>query len=327
LKAEMARKAVYSRSKGGGRGSSNLVIILILLSTLIFLGIVFSVTMAPYPEESGPGTNSLISEQQPPTFLSQKILEWLPSKSSSHHAMSEDVELIPDWKQEFFSPIDVDVSYASDPEVTMCKLNFKKYSESPHLYPMFRDLETASDCRGNNRRKEKVATLLREMKAQEGTPGGRFISPTAFVFHESRVGSTLVANTLASDPFSMVYSESAPAANALLHCSTCSLEKNVDIFRQVVTLMGRTPIHKKLFFKFQSITCTKMHIALQVSEPHSRAVTFTAPRLFSALILSLFLSRLWPHHDHSHLLYCRYHARRRFPTLRGCSCTACPCRP
>jgi hypothetical protein len=77
------------------------------------------------------------------------------------------------------------------------------------------------------------------------------------------VGSTLVANTLASDPFSMVFSESAPAANALLHCDSCTRERNVQLFRDVVTLMGRSPIHKRLFFKFQSITSTKMEIALE----------------------------------------------------------------
>ena len=260
----MARKGVYSRNPPRRNQASNVLMILILLSTLIFLGIVFSVIMAPHPEETGPSTNSLLSE--PPKFLSQKIMEW--SKGNGRHSSSsssEEIDLVPDWKQEFWSPIDVDLSYISDPEVTLCKLNFKKHSESPHLYPMFRDLETVSNCRGNNRKKEKVAVMLRELKAQAGTPGGRFIAPTAFVFHESRVGSTLVANSLASNPFSMVYSESAPAANALLHCSSCSLDQNVEVFQNVLTLMGRTPIHKKLFFKFQSITSTKMHIALQVS--------------------------------------------------------------
>lgn len=31
------------------------------------------------------------------------------------------------------------------------------------------------------------------------------IPPTAFIFHESRVGSTLVANMFASDPRSLVF--------------------------------------------------------------------------------------------------------------------------
>ena len=36
------------------------------------------------------------------------------------------------------------------------------------------------------------------------------VKPSGFVFHESRVGSTLVANMLAAVPTNIVYSESAP---------------------------------------------------------------------------------------------------------------------
>ena len=94
---------------------------------------------------------------------------------------------------------------------------------------------------------------------------GRVVPPSAFVFHESRVGSTLVANNLASSPYSLVFSESAPTANALLHCFACTRQQEVQLFRDIVTLMGRSPIHHHLFFKFQSITSTKMEIALEVS--------------------------------------------------------------
>ncbi len=93
---------------------------------------------------------------------------------------------------------------------------------------------------------------------------GRYIEPTGFVFHESRVGSTLVANNLASDPFSLVFSESSPTANALMHCIACTRQQEVQLFRNIVHLMGRSPFHKSLFFKFQSITSTKMEIALEV---------------------------------------------------------------
>jgi hypothetical protein len=138
---------------------------------------------------------------------------------------------------------------------------------------MFRDLEGMSTCYGGNKKKEKLSVLLKDIESKKGTPEGRVIQPTGFVFHESRVGSTLVANTLASDPWSMVFSESAPAANALLHCRTCSHEKAVKLFRDVVTLMGRSPFHERMFFKFQSITSTKMQIALEVSIRYSHAMS------------------------------------------------------
>eukprot|EP00596_Hydrurales_sp_CCMP1899_P003697 CAMPEP_0119045380 /NCGR_PEP_ID=MMETSP1177-20130426/39290_1 /TAXON_ID=2985 /ORGANISM="Ochromonas sp, Strain CCMP1899" /LENGTH=776 /DNA_ID=CAMNT_0007017035 /DNA_START=164 /DNA_END=2491 /DNA_ORIENTATION=+ len=233
--------------------SGNVILILAFMTTLVTVGIIFSVTMAP----NDGSLKSVMMEA--PKSLSQKILEWLPQGLSSHHS-PEELFLYPDYSQEFWSPIDVDVT--SDPMITMCKLNFKQYSETPHLYPMFRDLEGISGCRGQNKRRALLSVLMKEITDKKGTPEGNVITPTAFIFHESRVGSTLVANTLASDPFSMVYSESAPAANAILHCRTCTLERNVQIFRDVITLMGRSPVHKRVFFKFQSITSTKMHIAL-----------------------------------------------------------------
>lgn len=256
----MNRKGVHSRKAPGGR-SNSFVIILVMLSAMISVGILYSILMVPYSNLHNGVLNSNSAIANQPKSLSQKILDWLPRGLASHQSPDE-LDPYPDWDQEFWSPIDVDVT--SDPTITLCKLNFKKYSESPHTYPMFRDLESISNCRGSNKRRESLSTLMREIREKKGLPEGRIIAPTAFIFHESRVGSTLVANTLASDPFSMVYSESAPAANALLHCRTCTLERNIEIFRDVVTLMGRSPVHRHLFFKFQSITSTKMHVALQV---------------------------------------------------------------
>ena len=260
--------------------SSSLVLMIIVMSSLVITGVIFCATLAPTHESGshGPSTNSIIGADRSSRSLSQKLLDWLPS----HHLhpgreSEEDNEENnpPDWSQEFWSPIDVDVSY--DPMITLCKLNFRKYSENPHLYPMFRDLEGISSCSGSRKRKERLSVLMAEIKSQQGTPGGRVIEPSGFVFLESRVGSTLVANTLASDPWSMVFSESAPAANALLHCTTCDRKRSVQLFRDVVTLMGRSPFHKRLFFKFQSITSTKMEIALEAFPNVSWAFVYRQP--------------------------------------------------
>eukprot|EP01035_Chromulina_nebulosa_P026497 gene26497-34697_t len=109
------------------------------------------------------------------------------------------------------------------------------------------------------------------------TPRGRIVKPTGFVFHESRVGSTLVANSLASDPWSMVFSESAPTANALLHCNQCSKDIKIKIFRDVVTLMGNSPFHKRMFFKFQSIVTTEMEIVLEAFPDTPWAFVYRQP--------------------------------------------------
>jgi hypothetical protein len=257
----MIRRGATSRKGGGGFKNSSFILVLVLLSAMITVGILLSVVMAPYSEYQVGGLSKSSALIEQPRSLSQKILDWLPLGLANHQS-SDELYSLPDWKQEFWSPIDVDVT--SNPTITLCKLNFKQYSETPHLYPMFRDLQTISNCRGNNKRKESLSVLMKEISDKRGSSEGRIVAPTAFIFHESRVGSTLVANTLASDPFSMVYSESAPAANALLHCRTCTLERNIEIFRDVITLMGRSPVHKHLFLKFQSITSTKMNIALLV---------------------------------------------------------------
>lgn len=253
--------------KRSSKKSNAFFIILLAMCAMLFIGVAICIIMVPNHEQSGgPSVSSIFNRGiDYGESLSHKLLEWLPASHQIHLKSEGEVgtnNAQPDWNQEFWSPIDVDISLY-DTTVTLCKLNFHQYSESPHMYPMFRDLETISKCKGSNKRREKLSVLMTELKEKEGTPEGRFIPPTGFVFHESRVGSTLIANTLASDPWSMVYSESAPAANALLHCSACSRKRNVEIFRSIVTLMGRSPFHKRLFFKFQSITSTKMDIALE----------------------------------------------------------------
>jgi hypothetical protein len=67
----------------------------------------------------------------------------------------------------------------------------------------------------------------------------------------------------ASDEDSMVFSESAPPASALLHCKGCSHKRQIEYFRATVHLMCRSTYHKRCFFKFQSITVTMIHIALE----------------------------------------------------------------
>jgi hypothetical protein len=95
------------------------------------------------------------------------------------------------------------------------------------------------------------------------------MSPTGFIFHESRVGSTLVANALmAMDPAShRVYSESDPINSALNACqdttsSTCDMDIHVQLFRDVVYLMGRTssPKEKHMFFKVSSIGSKRIDV-------------------------------------------------------------------
>lgn len=251
--------------------------LLIALAVLAIIGVFLTAFLIPSDSSSGPSTNSVFTSSTNSHSLSQKILNWIPKQhvDSSMIINDNNMELPPWDSHEVWTPIDIDIQ--TDPIVILCKLNFKKYWDQPHSYPMFRDLEGASGCVSANRKRAKMSVLLKEIEDAKGTPEGRIVAPTGFVFHESRVGSTLIANFLASDPWALVFSESTPVANAILHCATCTKERQIELFRNVLTLMGRSPYHKRLFIKSQSITTTRISTALEAFPDTPWAFVFRQP--------------------------------------------------
>eukprot|EP01039_Chlorochromonas_danica_P004418 gene4418-4839_t len=253
------------------------------LCCMVLVGIIFAAYLSPGGLESGPSTSSSLVQSSSTPFASFSAAFSAEAKEQHWDAAATEVENadMPDWSAEFWTPIDVEVSSSSttssDPLVTLCRLNYRDHWAAPHNSPMFRDLVIISSCKGRNRKRERMSVLLEEVKRFAGAPEGRVVSPTAFIFHESRVGSTLVANLLATDPWSLVFSESTPIANAIMHCEYCSKETKVKLFRDVLTLMGRSPFHKRLFVKFQSITTTKIDIALEAFPNTPWAFLFRNP--------------------------------------------------
>lgn len=206
--------------------------------------------------------------------LSRKVLEWqhadnVLSTDTSGSADKTTIDPLDEERNEpqydtFWTPISLIYKRGGNAKVTLCKLNFKEYNNAPQQYPMFKDLVRMSKCNTNgNSKYADLKQLVDEIKNNEHIKTNRRIDPSGFVFHESRVGSTLVANNLASNPWAMVFSESDPPAHALTHCEGCSKEEQIELFRNIVYVMGKTPYHKHLFFKFQSITTTKMEIAME----------------------------------------------------------------
>lgn len=128
----------------------------------------------------------------------------------------------------FWTPIDVNFAHfgsrSTDPTIVLCQLDFRTYSASPHASPMFRDLVRRSNCGGARLRSAKLSELKSDPILQDYVNKvhiiaitncvcctllvviveylliyscqGYAIKPSGFVFHESRVGSTLVANAL-----------------------------------------------------------------------------------------------------------------------------------
>ncbi len=160
--------------------------------------------------------------------------------------------------EKFWTPIDLAPS-SKGSRVTLCQLKWQEYNQAPHRHAMFKDLIALSSCSGSNR---KVA-YLDDLIAENAAKGANIVPLTGVIFHESRVGSTLIANLFGTDPFSMVFAESPMIANALMHCAGCSRQEQIKIIRNIVAVIGASPCHNKLFFKSQSITSTKMALFLE----------------------------------------------------------------
>ena len=150
-----------------------------------------------------------------------------------------------------------------------CAINFSTQKESPSDVPMFRDVVKASPgCgEGTNIRVDlrESVELTRDFDVDNAdiNPLPAILDLRGVVFHESRCGSTLAANSMmALNPQKhRVYSESSPPLQAMKACGEgyhklCSVEAAANLLKDVIYIMGRSndPREENLFFKFQSIT-------------------------------------------------------------------------
>eukprot|EP01082_Thalassiosira_pseudonana_P001081 g1606.t1 g1606 contig10:2426079-2427566(+) len=156
-----------------------------------------------------------------------------------------------------------------------CTLNFAAQKENPPELPMFRDVVANSNCDDKNHNQRirvdlnTAVELAREFDldvAKENLSGPSVLELKGVVFHESRCGSTLAANSMmALDPeHHRVYSESSPPIAAIRGCgedfSDCSVEGSANLLKDVIYLMARSddPKETNLFFKFQSAATRTM---------------------------------------------------------------------
>ena len=163
-----------------------------------------------------------------------------------------------------FAPNSASPSPLESATVTLCALDFAAYSADPSAYPMFRDLLARSGCVEGGSGAQSVVSFLQLEREQtaRGCGADALISslsprgcvPTGLVLHESRCGSTLVANMLATLPHSLTYSESAPLFE-ILTAPGLDDESRARALRVVVSAMGK-PLERveggSLFLKLQS---------------------------------------------------------------------------
>ena len=160
-------------------------------------------------------------------------------------------------------------------EATFCEINWDLQTQNPSVVPMFKDLQgNSKQCKSTNTVMADFYDLVQSAKAFDGFVDGKFqpkdngnvFPPNGVVFHETRCGSTLFANLMASfiPGRSRTYSESPPPPRVLGACSRgygndCDQDLHHELIRDVFYMMGRRPpLTKKnesnyLFFKLQSV--------------------------------------------------------------------------
>ena len=144
---------------------------------------------------------------------------------------------------------------------SFCPLDWHLQKSNPSTMPMFRDLVAASHHCKQHAVTLDISHIVKEARHfdqySQGAPHELQIG--GLVFHETRCGSTLTANLLsaADPPAHRVYSEASPLLSTLVACksSDCSKQKQDDLIRDVLYLMGRSSDirEKRVFYKIQSV--------------------------------------------------------------------------
>jgi hypothetical protein len=154
---------------------------------------------------------------------------------------------------------------------TFCRIDWSLHKTNPSTYPMFRDLIANSDgCSEESEQRIEdvdIFQLARLSRAYDApsplasTFKTKVLNFTGAVFHESRCGSTLVANLLSAvEPAQhRVYSESSPPLKALYQVcgadyARCTMATAAAVLQDVIYLMSRTDNlqEERVFFKIQS---------------------------------------------------------------------------
>jgi hypothetical protein len=158
-----------------------------------------------------------------------------------------DKEVYP--KELSFINVPIDIHWSNKDShvlIDMCSLNYSRHSENPALTPFFSDL-TESCSSVYSIYFEEIETVYNSSRAQ-------IASPTGFVFHSARCGSTLVANILAAESNNLVYSEPKIPLKIFALCRRygCSDERRAHMIRTIVAAMwsGPSKRHSAMFIKY-----------------------------------------------------------------------------
>lgn len=128
-------------------------------------------------------------------------------------------------------------------QANFCQLDWSLHKSNPSSVPMNKDLIRKSPhCKKTEVSMDLFDIVSKAREYDKSYPGNiHTMTPKGFVFHESRCGSTLVANSLAGfDPEkNRVYSESAPPITAAKMYESSNEENSLQVLRDVIYMMGK----------------------------------------------------------------------------------------
>lgn len=144
-----------------------------------------------------------------------------------------------------------------------CHIDWKLQQKAPHKVPMFNDLIRQSSLCDSTMITVDLWDITKQARAYDDRVGGDEIlpvPPTGMIFHESRCGSTLVANLLAafSPDHTRVYSENSVQLQSLTACNVnpCNPTLHKKLIQDVFYLSGRTVRKERpqyVFYKISSL--------------------------------------------------------------------------
>ena len=171
-------------------------------------------------------------------------------------AEEEEEEGLDDDVPDGYVPIDVVgvIDMTHDSTIVLCRIPFDKYSANPSLTPMFTDIAKRYCPDG--------ALIKRRLSALERM--GQMVQPSGFIHHETRVGSTLASQLLASDPENMVYPESPVPSKITHRCYNCTRQRKVYLTRVLFNAMGNSAAHKRVYMKFVPVMISQMDVLDEV---------------------------------------------------------------
>jgi hypothetical protein len=153
-------------------------------------------------------------------------------------------------------PISLELDDIDNPNVDICRIEYSIYSKNPHATPTYASLIQQSQCYFNqNLTAEQVLQKRRTMRLKDLLQVAKYKSlhvykPAGFIYHESRVGSTVLSNMLGALPNVLMINE-PPILERILFVSQlkCTKAQVMRLFRAIVQCFSVAFPKKHVFFK------------------------------------------------------------------------------